>query len=200
MRTDDETRVEWLAPAAGHEGDLVDRLTDLVNGVHATAESGLWADGATRTTASELIALISAREIAIAVQDGRLVGSVQIHDVAPDVSEFGMLVAAPQRRGTGIGRALLEFAEQDGRERGLRAMQLELLLPRTWQHPSKEFLKAWYYRCGYRAQRTTRMEDAYPHLAPLLAAECDLVVHEKALQSARPAIRPGIEMMASPER
>ena len=53
--TNDETRVEWLNPADGKEGDLVDRLTDLVNAVYATAESGLWADGATRTTASELI-------------------------------------------------------------------------------------------------------------------------------------------------
>ena len=65
-----------------------------------------------------------------------------------------------------------------------RAMQLELLLPRTWQHPNKEFLKAWYHRCGYRAVRTTRMDDAYPHLAPYLATECDLVVYEKALQLA----------------
>ena len=185
--TNDETRVEWLNPADGKEGDLVDRLTDLVNAVYATAESGLWADGATRTTASELITLISTRQIAIAVQDGRLVGSVQIHDVAPDVSEFGMLVAAPERRGTGIGRTLLTFAEQDGRARGLRAMQLELLLPRTWQHPNKEFLKAWYHRCGYRAVRTTRMDDAYPHLAPYLATECDLVVYEEALQPTRPA-------------
>jgi GNAT superfamily N-acetyltransferase len=143
MKTNDGTSVEWLDPGDGHEGDLVDRLTDLVNDVYATAESGLWADGAMRTTASELRGLISAREIAVAVQDGRLVGSAQIHDVAPDVSGFGMLVAAPQFRGTGIGCALLEFAEQDGHERGLRAMQLELLLPRSWQHPTKEFLKAW---------------------------------------------------------
>ena len=118
--TNDETRVEWLNPADGKEGDLVDRLTDLVNAVYATAESGLWADGATRTTASELIALISTRQIAIAVQDGRLVGSVQIHDVAPDVSEFGMLVAAPERRGTGIGRTLLTHVEK------LRALRAEI--------------------------------------------------------------------------
>jgi hypothetical protein len=31
------------------------------------------------------------------------------------------------------------------------------------------------------------MDDAYPHLAPYLATECDLVVYEKALQPARPA-------------
>ena len=59
-----------------------------------------------------------------------------------DASEFGLLVAAPDQRGIGIGRALLDFAEARSRDRGLRAMQLELLVPRGWRHPSKEFLKA----------------------------------------------------------
>jgi len=94
-----------------------------------------------------------------------------------------MLVAAPDQRGTGVGRALVAFAEQRSRERGLRAMQLELLLPRTWQHPTKEFLKAWYGRIGYRPVRTGTIDDAYPHLAPLLATPCDLAVYEKPLQT-----------------
>ena len=66
-----------------------------------------------------------------------------------------MLVAAPEQRGTGVGRALVDFAERHSRERGLRAIQLELLVPRAWRHPSKEFLKAWYGRSGYRLIRTT---------------------------------------------
>ena len=93
-----------------------------------------------------------------------------------------MLVAAPEHRGTGVGRDLVAFAEQRGRERGLRAMQLELLLPRTWQHPSKEFLKAWYGRIGYQPIRTRSIDAAYPHLAPLLATPCDLAVYEKHLR------------------
>ena len=92
-----------------------------------------------------------------------------------------MLVAAPEQRGTGIGRALLDFAERHSRERGLRAMQLELLVPRGWRHPSKEFLRAWYGRSGYRLIRIARMDDAYPHLAPLLATPCDLEIYEKPL-------------------
>jgi len=60
-------------------------------------------------------------------------------------------------------------------------MQLELLLPREWQHPSKEFLKAWYGRIGYRRIRTGRMDDAYPEVAPPLATPCDLAVYEKPL-------------------
>jgi hypothetical protein len=99
-----------------------------------------------------------------------------------------MLVAAPEQRGTGVGRALVAFAEQRSRERGLRAIQLELLLPRTWQHPSKEFLKSWYGRIGYRRVRTGSIDDVHPHLAPLLATPCDLAVYEKPLLLAtRPA-------------
>jgi GNAT superfamily N-acetyltransferase len=112
------------------------------------------------------------------------VGAVRLHDVADDTSEFGILVAAPEARGTGVGRALLDFAEQHSRDRGLRAMQLELLVPRDWSHPSKEFLAGWYGRRGYRLISTRRMDEAYPHLAPLLATPCDLEIREKPLATA----------------
>ena len=61
-------------------------------------------------------------------------------------------------------------------------MQLELLVPRGWRHPSKEFLEAWYGRRGYRLIRTGSIDDAYPELAPLLATPCDLAVYEKPLR------------------
>ena len=119
----------------------MDQLTRLINDVYMTAESGLWQDGVTRTTGSELAELIERGEIAVATRDGRIAGMVRIHDVAGDTSEFGMLVAAPDERGSGIGRALIEFAERHSRERGMRTMQLELLVPRDWRHETKEFLK-----------------------------------------------------------
>jgi GNAT superfamily N-acetyltransferase len=185
MRTNDqhgEIAIRVLDAATARDARLVDRLTELINGVYATAESGLWRHGATRTTASELAKLIEAGQIAVATREGRLVGSVRLHKVADDTSEFGLLVAAPDQRGTGVGRALLDFAERYSRERRLRAIQLELLVPRGWRHPSKEFLEAWYGRRGYRIARTTSIEDAYPQLAPLLATPCDLVVYEKPLR------------------
>jgi GNAT superfamily N-acetyltransferase len=181
MTTNDELSVKWLNAVAGHYPGLVDDLSDLINGVYATAENGLWRDGATRTTAAELAELIAARQIAVATRHGEIAGSVRVHDVAQDASEFGMLVAAPKQRGTGVGRALLAFAERDSRERGMRAMRLELLVPRAWRHPSKEFLKAWYGRSGYRLIRTESVDDAHPRLAPLLATPCDLQIYEKPL-------------------
>jgi GNAT superfamily N-acetyltransferase len=183
MSTTETIAVRLLQAADSRDTRLVDHLTGLINDVYEIAESGLWRDGATRTTPSELAELIRAGQIAVATRDGRVVGSVRVHHVADDTSEFGMLVAAPDQRGTGVGRALIDFAEQHNRERGRRAMQLELLLPREWQHPTKEFLKAWYGRLGYGLIRTTTIDDSYPHLAPLLATPCDFAIYEKPLQT-----------------
>ena len=60
-------------------------------------------------------------------------------------------------------------------------MQLELLVPREWRHESKEFLKEWYGRRGYRLIGTGTVEDAHPHLAPLLGTPCGVTVYEKPL-------------------
>jgi GNAT superfamily N-acetyltransferase len=161
-----------LEPEAGQDAELVDRLATLINDVYAVAENGMWRNKATRITPTDLAELIRAEEIAVATRQGRIVGCARVHDVGADTSEVGLLVADPDERGTGIGRELLDFVEARSRERGLRAMQLELLVPRDWSHPSKEFLRAWYGRRGYRISRTKRVDDAYPQLAPLLATPC----------------------------
>jgi N-acetylglutamate synthase-like GNAT family acetyltransferase len=183
MTANDQIAVRLLEATVSRDANLVDHLTGLINGVYATAESGLWREEATRTTASELAELIRAGQIAVATRHGKVAGSVRIHDVSHDASEFGMLVAAPDQRSIGVGRTLVHFAERNSRERGLRAIQLELLVPRTWFHPSKEFLKDWYSRSGYRVIRTESVDNAHPHLAPLLATPCELVRYEKPLRS-----------------
>lgn len=185
MSTNETIAIRLLEAADSRDARLVDHLAGLVNEVYEVAESGLWRDGAARTTAAELAELIRGEQIAVATVHGQIAGSIQVHDVARDTGEFGMLVAAPDHRGTGVGRALVAFAEQHERRRGRRAMQLELLLPREWQHPRKEFLKAWYGRLGYRLVRTTTLDENYPHLAALLAAPCDLAVYEKSLLDAQ---------------
>jgi GNAT superfamily N-acetyltransferase len=174
-------RVRMLKPPEADDAALVDRVTALVNGVYADAESGLWRDGTPRTTHDEMAGLIRTEQIVVAGED-EIAGSVRLRDVADDASEFGLLAAAGEHRGAGVGRALLDFAEEKSRSRGMRAMQLELLLPREWQHPSKEFLKDWYGRRGYRVIHTRSVEETHPHLAPLLATPCYFAVYEKQLQ------------------
>ena len=185
-----EAAVGMLAEPEAADARLVDRLTSLVNEVYGTSESGLWAAGTTRTTAAEIAGLIAAGQIAVVTRDGEPIGCVQIRDLAPDAGEFGMLAASPAHRGTGVGRTLVEFAERRGRDRGLRAMRLELLDPRGWQHPHKEFLRAWYERIGYELVGITTVDTVHPHLVPLLATPCDVLLYEKPLRPGDSAAEP----------
>ncbi|HKH40412.1 MAG TPA: GNAT family N-acetyltransferase [Solirubrobacterales bacterium] len=145
------------------------------------AEAGLWMEGATRTTADEVAELIRVGQIAAARLRGQIVGSIRVQRFDEETGEFGMLAADPAHRGIGVGRELLRFAERKCRDEGLRVMQLELLVPRDWTHPTKEFLDAWYTRTGYRVARTGTIDEAYPDLAPLLATPCDFVIYRKDL-------------------
>jgi N-acetylglutamate synthase-like GNAT family acetyltransferase len=160
---------------------VVERLARLINDVYGTAERGLWRDGVARTTPDELAERIRDGQIVVAARDTQIVGTVAVWDVDREVSAFGMLAVPAEERGSGIGHALLDFIEAGARDRGARAMQLELMLPREWSHPSKEFLKGWYGRRGYRLVRTTMLDEAYPRLTPLLATPCDLQIHQKPL-------------------
>jgi ubiquinone/menaquinone biosynthesis C-methylase UbiE/GNAT superfamily N-acetyltransferase len=173
--------IQMLPAAAASDAPLIALITDLINQVYAVAEDGLWIEGATRTTVDEVAELTRADEIAIARLGGQIVGCVRVQRLDESTGECGMLVADPAHRGAGIGRELLRFAERKSRADGLRTMQLELLVPRGWTHPTKEFLEAWYTRSGYRVARTGTIDEAYPALAPLLATPCDFVIYQKDL-------------------
>lgn len=160
---------------------LVGSIAALVNRVYDEAEAGLWRPGAERTSPAEIAALIADGQIATARDGDRVVGSVRLQSLDADTAEFGMLAADPELRGRGIGRRLVAFAEALAAERGARTMQLELLVPTTWIHPSKEFLRDWYERIGYRVVRTGHLAELSPDLAALLATECDLIVFHKPL-------------------
>jgi GNAT superfamily N-acetyltransferase len=180
--------IQVLPVGASDDGALMRRITDLVNGVYVVAEEGLWIDGASRTTVDEIAELTRAGEIAVARLGGVVVGCVRIQDLDAQTGEFGMLAADPEHRGVGIGRALVRFAERKCRADGLGAMQLELLVPRGWTHPTKRFLDAWYTRMGYRIARTGTIDEAYPALAPLLATPCDFVIYRKDLGQVLPTL------------
>jgi len=173
--------IQLLPPAASDAASVIERIADLINEVYEMAEDGLWADGATRTTVNEVAELTRAGELVVARLRGRIVGCVRVQRLDASTGEFGMLAADPGHRGIGIGRALLRFAERSCRDDGVATMQLELLVPRDWTHPAKEFLASWYARSGYRVARTGTIDEAYPALAPLLATPCDFVIYRKDL-------------------
>jgi GNAT superfamily N-acetyltransferase len=147
--------------------------------VYADAERGLWIAGATRTTASEVAGLVRAREFAGVRLGERLAGCVRVHRLDATTSEFGMLAADPAHRGIGLGRDLVRFAEHQVRT---ATMRLELLVPREWTHPSKQFLAGWYGRLGYTVTRVGSIDESHPGLGSLLATPCDVMVYEKNLR------------------
>jgi GNAT superfamily N-acetyltransferase len=163
------------------EADTIRRLSDLINEVYDDAESGMWKRKGTRTGPDEVERLLRAKALILAEIDGVLVGSVNVNLMGDGVGEFGMLVADLSRRGTGIGSALVEHAELWAREKGCHTMRLELLTPRHWTQPSKEFLKRWYSRVGYQPRRSEPLETLHPELVPELATECDFTVWLKSL-------------------
>ena len=179
--------IDLLSSAAAQDASLVSALTGLINGVYAEAEYGLWKDGTTRTTEEEVAGLTRSGEIAAVVAGepaarGHLLGCVRIQRLDAGMSEFGMLAVAASHRGIGMGRELVLFAEATARGAGHATMQLELLVPRDWKHPSKEFLAQWYGRLGYTVFRTGSTDEFYPHLTPLLATPCDFVVYRKDIR------------------
>lgn len=162
---------------------LAPEITALVNRVYADAEKGLWTESGARTTEAEVAGLIAAGEIVVARRGERVVGAVRVQRIEDGVGEFGMLVADPDERNTGIGKALVSFAENWALQRDLSHMQLELLVPREWEHPVKEFLRAWYTRLGYQVVHVGDFTRDYPALAPHLACPCDFLVFRKELRS-----------------
>jgi GNAT superfamily N-acetyltransferase len=180
-----ELQILTLPPDRADDPCVVAEITDLVNEVYAVAEKGLWVDDAARTTLDEVARLVRSGEITVARVGNQTVGCIRIQRLDTDTSEFGMLAAAPDQRGIGVGRQLVGFAEHESLDTGRGTMQLELLVPRTWKHPSKEFLAGWYGRIGYAVTRKGTIDESYPHLAPLLATACDYVIYHKDLRASR---------------
>lgn len=163
------------------EDASVRKLSDLINAVYDDAESGMWKRKGTRTTPDQVERLLKEKGLILAELDGVIVGCVNVNLMNGSVGEFGMLVSDPNLRGKGVGSALVNAAEDWAKQMKCSTMRLELLTPRRWKHPSKEFLKKWYRRIGYEPQITESFEKLHPEKVAELATECDFTVWHKRL-------------------
>jgi predicted N-acetyltransferase YhbS len=149
-------------------------LTAIINDAYDSGESGIWEAGWSRVTRERVEQLVAAGEIAVARRDGTPVGCVRIQRLDERTAMFGMLSVAPAAHGSGLGRALIDFAE---RAYAVDAMQLELLIPCGAPHPSKQRLHEWYSRLGYVRVGRRDFDE------PLLAGPADLWVYRKSLRA-----------------
>jgi GNAT superfamily N-acetyltransferase len=174
------TRVSKLDPAAADDPSLVARIAGLVNAAYAAGEAGLWLPGWKRTTEAEVHSLVADGGMLIATAADRVVGCAHMHDLDAATADLGFISTALDHWGGGTGGALVAFAEDLARDRGVRAMQLELLVPRDGRHPAKERLRAWYERLGYAVVRRAPFDEISRQTSHL-AAPCEFLVFRKPL-------------------
>lgn len=156
-------------------------IVKLVNDVYDVAEENMWKEKGVRTHLSEIESLTKEGRILVAEVEGKITGLIKISKIDDTTGEFGMLVVDPSARRRKLGRTLVDSAETWARSEGFKTMQLQLLTPRMWNHPTKEFLKGWYSRMGYSPQCTSPFGVDYPDLVHLLTCECDLTNWTKYL-------------------
>ena len=100
-----------------------------------------------RTDAATLQGLIESadEEIFVAVQDSRIIGCVQVSDKGDGLAYLGLLAVDPEIQASGLGRAMIAFAEQEAMSRfGARAMEMTVVSKRPE-------LIAYYERRGFVA-------------------------------------------------
>ena len=118
--------------------------------------------------------LVAAGEIAVAGDGESPVGCMRLQRLDDDAAMFGMLSVDPAAHGTGLGKALIAFAEHAF---DVPEMELELLIPRGAAHPKKVRLHEWYTRLGYRQIGRRPFDE------PELIRPADLFVYRKNLRA-----------------
>ena len=85
---------------------------------------------------------------------GEVVGVALVDRHFPHVAELHLMVVARDRRGRGIGRALVEAVEADALARGVRLLEVKTL---GASHPDAGYAatRVFYERCGFLALEET---------------------------------------------
>ncbi|KAJ6440900.1 acetyltransferase (GNAT) family domain-containing protein [Purpureocillium lavendulum] len=187
--------IDFAPASAADDAALVSRVAVLVNKVYFDAEGGIFHDGYQRTSAAEIGRFITDQRLVLARLAGPssspttgpedVIGCVYVKTLSPDLGDFGMLALDAAYRGGGLGRDLVLFAEAHCRRIGCTKMQLELLVPTTFEHALKTRMQAWYQRMGYRIVKLGKFQDEYPALASLLTGPADYKIFEKDLTSTK---------------
>ena len=163
------------------EESLLSRLVTVVNAAYAIGECGLWRAGVSRIDQDTLSQVAARGELVIARSGGAAQACVRVRELADDTVEIGMLATDPANQRSGLGSALMDFAEDRARSAGRTSAELDLLVPVVGTHPAKQRLAQWYARRGYAFVSQTRLEERYPELVGDLRVPCTMHLWRKML-------------------
>ena len=123
-----------------------------------------------RTSAPEIQAMFGTGEFLVAIVNDVLVASVYT-EVRGERGYFGMLSVKASQQGTGLGRAMIQAAEQSCRAKGCTRMDITVLSLRT-ELPAL-YRKFGYSETGRELFQTARLIKGY--------APCELIHMSKPL-------------------
>lgn len=126
----------------------------------------------TRTDETRIAEMMQDGEFLVAVEDasGRIVGSVYV-ETRGERGYFGMLAVDPSRQGTGLGRKMVEAAEERCRQQGCKHIDITVLSLRPELLP-------FYRKLGYREAGT---EEFHPSRPLSSGVNCQCIVMSKSL-------------------
>lgn len=87
-----------------------------------------------RLTPASLAEKAQAEICHLAIEDGRTVGCLFLKPEAPDCLYVGKLAVLPHLQGKGVGRRLLQAAEEEARRRSLSRLRLETRIELVQNH------------------------------------------------------------------
>lgn len=160
-------------------------IVKLINQVYLITESDFWPQNGAykRIDVKKLSSHINNNELIIAKIEEEIVGAVHVYHIKGNICGFGMLVASPEKRGIGIGTALMRNVEDWAVSNKYNYIQLELLKPVKYKHPNKEFLNTWYRILGYKFISKCSYAQFYPEQAHLLKIPCNFEIYQKNLKN-----------------
>lgn len=148
--------------------DDMDAMIPVVNAAFGFESFSL---GGTRTDPRQMREMMEKGDLLLAEDDrGRVVACVYI-ELRRERGYFGMLSVEPSRQGSGLGRAMVEAAEDYCRERDCRWIDLIVLSLRRQLLP-------FYHKLGYVETRT---EEFRPARLLKEGVECFGIILSKAL-------------------
>jgi GNAT superfamily N-acetyltransferase len=128
-----------------------DDVPSLVRVINAAYEVEKFFVSGDRTDADTLGRLMIKGAFLVTRDDGSLTGCVYVELRSPR-AYFGMLSVDPARQGTGLGRRLVDEAEQYAREHGCNVMDIRVVDLRTELPP-------FYRKLGYVERGTEPVDD-----------------------------------------
>ncbi|MEX1001407.1 MAG: GNAT family N-acetyltransferase [Crocinitomicaceae bacterium] len=157
------------------------RLYEIITVAYAETEKTLWGKGYVRLTEDELRQFIEQDEVYIALLKGKIVGGVRMFQLTDSIWSFSLLGADFEMKGLGIGRALIHHVEQETAQRNGKQIRIEVLRPENQTIASKEILKNWYQRQGYKIVKVIPLQELYPEKEKLLKVPAVFDCYEKML-------------------